>query len=220
MPKKLASLDAMRRLLAFAATRDLEDLRPERLAALRQGIAVIAAQAGHHQRRRLVITNLRAWLPQIEAALPWGSPAHRAKTVETLTDLQRTLRELLDGLFSRRGMGDLPGVSAILPTATSRIHLQRLNAGTEPPVEVWFTVTDWHAAFWFSVAALLEEFGRQLRHCSKCGALFVKVRRQAYCSPACSGAARAQRWYREHRRQALRRARRARKATTRKAHSR
>jgi len=60
----------------------------------------------------------------------------------------------------------------------------------------------WPDTIWIVIMSLLEEFGGQLRRCPSCPEkrLFVKSRRQAYCSPACSQRTRSARWYTRHRR--------------------
>jgi hypothetical protein len=64
---------------------------------------------------------------------------------------------------------------------------------------------------WFSIAALIEEFGGQLRRCqaSDCRAIFLRRRRQTYHARACSQRVRQAKWYRRHQK-AVRAARRAR----------
>jgi hypothetical protein len=60
----------------------------------------------------------------------------------------------------------------------------------------------WPDTIWIVTMSLLEEFGTRLRRCPTCEVrrLFLKTRRQMYCSPACSQRARSARWYNQHRR--------------------
>ena len=60
----------------------------------------------------------------------------------------------------------------------------------------------WPDTVWLVVMSLLTEFGRQITRCPSCDErrLFLKTRRQAYCSAACSQRVRSARWYDKHRR--------------------
>ena len=51
-----------------------------------------------------------------------------------------------------------------------------------------------------SIEALLEEFGPRIARCEveTCPKLFLRVRRQRYCSPACSQAVQSVAWYERH----------------------
>jgi len=66
-------------------------------------------------------------------------------------------------------------------------------------------VASWPDTVWVSIMSLLEEFGPRIRRCEACleKRLFVKSKRQAYCSARCSQRVRSERWYRTHRRVAL-----------------
>lgn len=70
---------------------------------------------------------------------------------------------------------------------------------------LWRTiVASWPDTTWVTTMSLLEEFGRRIYRCPSCpeGRLFVKSKRQLYCSPACSQRARSKRWYATHKRMA------------------
>ena len=69
----------------------------------------------------------------------------------------------------------------------------------------------WPDTVWVSIMSLLEEFGREIRRCGVCAErrLFLKRRRQEYCSRQCSQRARSARWYTAHRPEAQRRRRTA-----------
>lgn len=71
--------------------------------------------------------------------------------------------------------------------------------------QVW--QAEWPDTVWVSIMGLLDRFGREVRRCPVCAErrLFLKHRRQAYCSRACSQRARAARWYATHRDVALER---------------
>lgn len=46
-------------------------------------------------------------------------------------------------------------------------------------------VVEWPHIFWFAIANLLEEFAKDLRRCVTCRGLFLKAKRQEYCSSTC-----------------------------------
>jgi hypothetical protein len=60
---------------------------------------------------------------------------------------------------------------------------------------------EWPDRFWLCVVALLERFGHRLYRCQQegCGRLFLKTKRQTYCSAACSQRERSRKWYRRNR---------------------
>ena len=55
-------------------------------------------------------------------------------------------------------------------------------------------VVEWPDIFWFAIANLLEEFASDFIRCTECRKLFLKIKRQGYCSSAC----RITRWRREN----------------------
>ena len=63
---------------------------------------------------------------------------------------------------------------------------------------------DWPDIFFVRVAEMLETFGSLVTRCSECQTLFLRTRRQTYCSRRCSQKARSNRWYKTHREQAKR----------------
>lgn len=63
-------------------------------------------------------------------------------------------------------------------------------------------VSDWTSSFWLTVVYLLEAYGTLLRKCEECSRIFLKTRRQEYCSKQCSQRVRARRWYEAHREKA------------------
>jgi hypothetical protein len=66
-------------------------------------------------------------------------------------------------------------------------------------------LASWPDTVWVSIMSLLEEFGSRMGRCDGCPErrLFVKSKRQAYCSTQCSQRVRSERWYRKHRKVAL-----------------
>ena len=52
--------------------------------------------------------------------------------------------------------------------------------------------------FWPALAEILENDGFLLRRCEECNTIFLKTKRQQYCSRKCSQRARNRRWYKTH----------------------
>ena len=61
----------------------------------------------------------------------------------------------------------------------------------------YFLQADWPDIFWLAVADLLRTYGDRLRQCQKveCGKVFIRSKRQDYCSSNCSQSARSKKWY-------------------------
>lgn len=74
----------------------------------------------------------------------------------------------------------------------------------------------WPHIFWLAVSEILVEGGHRLWRCINCERLFIKRKRQAYCSPRCSQKVRSERWYKGHKMEARKKQREARKQKKRK----
>lgn len=118
---------------------------------------------------------------------------------------QSALRQVLDDLFPLTGDGRWT-----IPAPIVRTQLQRTDGsmvdsrGKETPIS-WVSRTDsarWPDIFWWRVAEMLQTFGSVTRRCLHCQTLFLRIKRQAYCSKQCSGNARAKRWYEAHKEEA------------------
>ncbi len=57
----------------------------------------------------------------------------------------------------------------------------------------------WPDLIWLAVVDLMTECGHLLRRCQECTRLFIKKKRQAYCSQRCSQRLRWREWYKKHR---------------------
>ena len=113
------------------------------------------------------------------------------------------------------------GLSALFPADDARFWERRT---WHPPIQAHRPAlfrqhrrvsqviqASWPDTVWITVMSLLETFGTGIRRCAICPEhrLFVKRKRQEYCSPRCSQRARSARWYRRHRALARRRQRAA-----------
>jgi hypothetical protein len=56
----------------------------------------------------------------------------------------------------------------------------------------------WPDLFWLAVSEIIEQCGPQLRQCEECKTLFLRNKRQTYCSEACSQRVRSRKWYKKH----------------------
>jgi hypothetical protein len=56
----------------------------------------------------------------------------------------------------------------------------------------------WPDLFWLAVLEIIEQCGPQLRQCEECKTLFLRNKRQTYCSEACSQRVRSRKWYKKH----------------------
>jgi hypothetical protein len=109
------------------------------------------------------------------------------------------LREILNALWS--GSGEHPGGLVRIPAAVQHVYLH-LTLDSRGIKRIYGS--GWPAWLWLAVAAVLEEFGSHIKRCQAphCGRLFLRIRRQAYCSVECSQRVRSRRWYEAHQNEA------------------
>ena len=125
-------------------------------------------------------------------------------TRKQLRQLQSRLRHLLDDLRPADPEFE-PAWPRIMypsiPGAITRVHLMN-DLSDEPGLGFQRVYgADWRHLRWLAIAALLEEFGAQIIRCEapECTHLFLRNRRQQYCSRPCSQRVRSTKWYNEHR---------------------
>jgi hypothetical protein len=193
---------------AFRAARRGEMAR-DRRAAIDQLLQLAAADPGRFSTRDwaqatqfLQQLHAKAWLQESRVMapnriVPWPTVSHAR--------IRRVHAEL------RRGL------TRLFPTDPSRAWERRQ---WQPPItaqrlalwsqhrQLWrASVASWPDTIWVAAMGLLEEYGRQIHRCPTCPErrLFVKRKRQAYCSARCSQHARSARWYQNHHAAALER---------------
>jgi hypothetical protein len=72
---------------------------------------------------------------------------------------------------------------------------KRLIAGTVVRAHIHRSyIVGWPDLFWLALAEYLETFATDLRRCAECQTLYVKEKRQEYCSKTCSQRVRTRRW--------------------------
>ncbi len=82
------------------------------------------------------------------------------------------------------------------PRSRSRKSTSRWERATSPKR---FYKADWPALLWNALCDLIEECGPRLRRCPQCKKLFLRTKRQAYCSKPCSQRVRSEKFYFAHR---------------------
>ena len=129
----------------------------------------------------------------------------RAHLPELRRDEIRQLQaRLLQVMGALRPTDDPPDLSATpisyvqIPSVIKSVHLMNdLSGGGIKRVYG----ADWRHLRWLAIATLLEEFGEQIARCGApgCTELFLRNRRQEYCSRGCSQKVRSSKWYDAHR---------------------
>jgi hypothetical protein len=126
-----------------------------------------------------------------------------------LKNMHRTLNEALESLYPKK----FPSAEEKchprwpLPVTIKKIELvgrvnkppkrvgNRLVAGTVVRAHIHRSyVVGWPDLFWFAFAEYMETFSTDLRRCTECQTLYVKQKRQEYCSKTCSQRVRTRRW--------------------------
>ena len=135
--------------------------------------------------------------------LPTG-PTPRDVTPAALRALQRTLATKLDALVPTSGNPE----QSLLVQEVGAHRVVLLVRGRQVERTA---LSEWPNTFWIAVLAILETGGHRLARCLRpeCCRVFVRMRRQQYCSPRCSQIMRSRRWYAAHRPEAQRRRREA-----------
>ncbi len=115
---------------------------------------------------------------------------------EDLDRLHKEVRGLL-----RKLVGEPAGQAVEVPFVEgARPHLVRAtNVGDQPAIFglTWSQQTVYSAVF-TELLEIVNRHGDRLRACDECGGPFVRIRRQQYCSRACSQRRRSARWYERH----------------------
>jgi hypothetical protein len=153
----------------------------------------------HHAGTRAVISEAgRADPDTTRRPARSATPLRRLRLGE-LRAMQRTLQRVFNGLWPAAATTTTP--AADLPVQTSGIDLTRVGGGQV----VSIARAAWPATVWWAVTSLLEQYGARIRRCpalrgaTPCGRLFLRTRRQAFCSKTCAQRDRSRAWYGAHR---------------------
>jgi len=126
-----------------------------------------------------------------------------------LEEMHRMLNQALESLYPRR----YPSAEEdrhprwLLPVTIKKVELvgrvnkpskrvgNRLVTGTVMRAHIHRSyMVGWPDLFWLAFAEYMETFATDLRRCTECLTLYVKRKRQEYCSKTCSQRVRTRRW--------------------------
>jgi hypothetical protein len=117
-------------------------------------------------------------------------------SLNALKDFQQQIRNAFNQLVPKDSnqMGKWE-----LPVSIKKITLYReMDHKKQPIFRPHYTVSS-SAFYWIMFAELLETHAPYLERCQECKAIFLRTKRQEYCSKKCSQRARTRRFYKEHR---------------------
>ncbi len=97
----------------------------------------------------------------------------------------------------RENMENLPRDERELLKETARWGKEALSF-VDGSIGSFFSAK-WPHIFWLALIELLKENGHRLWRCLVCGKLFLKHKRQIFCSARCSQTMRSSRWYERNR---------------------
>lgn len=131
-----------------------------------------------------------------------------AITDSQLKKFHQAVRTALGQLFPPSGDGTWKISATLAETTLNRMvfHETLLKRGGKlERVSSWISRTfsaRWPDIFFVRVAEMFLTFGSFMTRCSHCKTLFLRTRRQVYCSSRCSQRVRSNRWYSTHREEA------------------
>ena len=138
-------------------------------------------------------------------------PRRRKLTKQQTRAFHAQLRDCLDSLF-RNDTTDYLGKRWFSSASVKTQGVVREYGR----VHRLYLVDERHS-LWTGVLGLLERFGADIRQCEACPMLFLRARRQRYCSARCSQRSRFKAWYAGENREAVLEKRRAKYAKQQKA---
>lgn len=148
-------------------------------------------------------------LPPVDyTVFKWASRKRLDVTDSQLKKFQNAIATALLQLFPPSGDGTWKIPATLAETKLDRVVIHETamkRRGKQERVYAWVSRTfsaRWPDIFFVRVAEMFETFGSLVARCSECQTLFLRTRRQAYCSKRCSQKARSKRWYKTHREQA------------------
>jgi len=158
------------------------------------------------------------WRSRITQLSETADPEPTSRSVKDLrvevSALHKQLRDVLDLFFPLISEGH-PGINYWpVPARITGIQLVRLppphptniirrkavarsTTSLSDSIQMNYSA-GWPDLFWLAVADLLTMYVRQIRRCTECQKLFVKVKRQEYCSAKCSQRRRTRNWREGH----------------------
>lgn len=126
----------------------------------------------------------RAWMTQFKDLLDKWYP-EQFPTPEPISVSEWDLPVKLFGITLRGRVGERRKIEFKTRKVLSRKVIAHIRT---------CYVVEWPDIFWFAIVNLLEEFASDFFRCTECRKIFLKTKRQEYCSSAC----RITRWRREN----------------------
>ncbi len=119
---------------------------------------------------------------------------------KVIADIQKNLRALFTLIRPPDQTPSMPPIRVRIEARTQGVDVVAFGSGQIDSVHA----AVWPDILWLAIIALLQEHGTKIRRCgartgaTRCGTLFLRSRRQTFCSKACSQRERARRWYERH----------------------
>ncbi len=114
-------------------------------------------------------------------------------------DMQKRLREALNTLIPRKQATTETDLSDRVWKLPATIPHILLFSGYDEQgnfeIETRFSSSN---PFWLVLARCLEVYGSKLRRCEECDTVYLKVKKQKYCSSKCSQRVMARNFYKKH----------------------
>lgn len=139
--------------------------------------------------------NAEWFIDSINKWLRLGTPytPMQQLTQDDLKSIQKLIKGVLNSLFKAGSI-----VMLRMPIQTNSVHFVGAYNKGGLYFHMWPIIADPISTFYFGVGYLLETCGLSLRRCKECSKIFLKSRRQEYCSKQCSQRIRTKRWYEAH----------------------
>ena len=144
-------------------------------------------------------------LPPVDYTVcQWTSRKRLDVTDSQLKKFHDAVTTALFQLFPPSGDGTWQIPATLAETKLDRMVIHetvRKRPKKQERVYSWISRTysaGWPDIFFVRVAEMFQTFGSLVARCSECQTLFLRTRRQAYCSSRCSQKVRSERWYKRH----------------------
>ena len=131
---------------------------------------------------------------------------------QAVIEIHTQLRELLTHVRPPEHSNGTSPTSLRIEVHTTAVLLVAFGSGQIDSVHL----APWPDRLWLAIIALLKKHSETITRChartgsARCGRLFLRTKRQAFCDKKCAQRERARQWYETNRSHALRRRREAR----------
>lgn len=187
-------------ILSFGKIR-LRELNRKELDRLKQDIGELC-----HLGPVSAFRSVSRLLPTVDyTVFQWTSRKRLDVTDSRLKKFHNAVATALLQLFppsGKDGTWQIPATLAKSKVNRMVIHESvRKRQKNQERVFSWVSRTSsacWPDIFFVRIAEMFQTFGSLVARCSECQTLFLRTRRQAYCSPRCSQKVRSERWYKRN----------------------